>query len=153
MNLHLWLELSNDSFLIRNNVNGQDDKLVEVHEVIIKISIKGFCTHEIIHRHHVGFHSTNGQKFHHCPNDPSWSSMAMTLMPIMVSTPDSHHGQDLNDHHSVTPDYWFYPYLQDEGRVRREARMEPLTGISITNNFEVIFIFAMNSIIFEYKKN
>merc|ERR1712012_1415522 len=25
---------------------------------------------------------------------------------------------------------------EDEGRVRREARMEPLTGISITNNFE-----------------
>ena len=46
-----------------------------------------------------------------------------------------------------------YSYSQDEGRVRREARMEPLTGISITNNFEVIFIFAKNFIIFEYKKN
>ena len=75
--------------------------------MIIKISIKGFCTHETIHRHHVGFHITNGQKFHHCPNDPSWSSMAMTTKPIMVPTLDSHHGQDLNDHHSVTPDYWY----------------------------------------------
>merc|ERR1712038_1335652 len=27
---------------------------------------------------------------------------------------------------------------EDEGRVRREARMEPLTGISITNNFEIL---------------
>ena len=27
--------------------------------------------------------------------------------------------------------------IQEEGRVRREARLEPLTGISITNNFEV----------------
>ena len=87
--------------------NGQEGKLVEVHEVIIKISIKGFCTHETIHRHHVGFHITNGQKFHHCPNDPSWSSMAMTTKPIMVPTLDNHHGQDLNDHHSVTPDYWY----------------------------------------------
>ena len=45
-----------------------------------------------------------------------------------------------------------YLYSQDESRVRREARMEPLTGISITNNFEVIFIFANNFIIFHYKK-
>ena len=62
--------------------NGQEGKLVEVHEVIIKISING-----------------------------------------------------------CYPDYFgIHLYLQDEGRVRREARMEPLTGISITNNFEVIFI-------------
>merc|ERR1712012_1533468 len=27
---------------------------------------------------------------------------------------------------------------EDEDRVRREARMEPLTGISITNNFEIL---------------
>merc|ERR1712012_670343 len=27
---------------------------------------------------------------------------------------------------------------ENEGRVRREARMEPLTGISITNNFEIL---------------
>merc|ERR1712223_1388626 len=27
---------------------------------------------------------------------------------------------------------------EDEGRVRRDARMEPLTGISITNNFEIL---------------
>ena len=27
--------------------------------------------------------------------------------------------------------------FQEESRVRREARLEPLTGISITNNFEV----------------
>merc|ERR1712223_1945854 len=27
---------------------------------------------------------------------------------------------------------------EDQGRVRREARMEPLTGISITNNFEIL---------------
>ena len=46
-----------------------------------------------------------------------------------------------------------YLYLQDEGRVRREARMEPLTGISITNNFEVILIFSQNLIIFDYNKN
>ena len=82
--------------------NGQEGKLVEVHEVIIKISINGCC----------------------------------------------------NGHHGVTPDYiGIHLYLQDEGRVKREARMEPLTGISITNNFEVIFIFAINFIIFEYKEN
>merc|ERR1712130_305332 len=27
---------------------------------------------------------------------------------------------------------------EEEGRVRREARLEPLTGISITNNFEIL---------------
>ena len=77
--------------------NGQEGKLVEVHEVIIKISINGCC---------------NGH-------------------PDLIG---------------------IHLYLQDEGRVRREARMEPLTGISITNNFEVILIFAMNFIIFD-KKN
>ena len=82
--------------------NGQEGKLVEVHEVIIKISINGCC----------------------------------------------------NGHHGVTLDYiGIHVYLQDEGRVRREARMEPLTGISITNNFEVIFIFTQNLIIFYCKIN
>ena len=61
----------------------------------------------------------------------------MTLMTIMVPTLI----------------IGIYLYLQDEGRVRREARMEPLTGISITNNFEVILIFSQNLIIFDYNKN